>query len=143
MNKIILATIDLTDFSSTFTETYTIPIDNGLRNTTGETKATVTIEIVGLETKTFRVSNFSCTNVTEGYEADIITESKEITLRGTPEVLAQIRNENIRAVADLTDYKESTGTYMPTVKIYVDGFTDVGAIGEKENTISVEIRKVS
>ena len=32
---------------------------------------------------------------------------------------------------------------MPTVKIYVDGFTDVGAIGEKENTISVEIRKVS
>ena len=49
MNKIILATIDLTDFSSTFTETYTIPIDNELKNTTGVTKATVTVEIVGLE----------------------------------------------------------------------------------------------
>ena len=141
MNKIILATIDLTDFSSTFTETYTIPIDNELKNTTGITKATVTVEIVGLETKTFRVTNFSCINATEGYEADIITESKEITLRGTPEALAQIKAENIRAVADLTDYKESTGTYMPQVKVYVDGFTDVGAIGE--NTISIEIRKVS
>ncbi len=141
MNKIILATIDLTDFSSTFTETYTIPIDNELKNTTGITKATVTVEIVGLETKTFRVTNFSCINATEGYEADIITESKEITLRGTPEALAQIKDENIRAVADLTDYKESTGTYMPQVKVYVDGFTDVGAIGE--NTISIEIRKVS
>ena len=141
MNKIILATIDLTDFSSTFTETYTIPIDNELKNTTGITKATVTVEIVGLETKTFRVTNFSCINATEGYEADIITESKEITLRGTPEALAQIKDENIRAVADLTDYKESTGTYMPLVKVYVDGFTDVGAIGE--NTISIEIRKVS
>ncbi len=141
MNKIILATIDLTDFSSTFTETYTIPIDNELKNTTGVTKATVTVEIVGLETKTFRVTNFSCINATEGYEADIITESKEITLRGTPEALAQIKDENIRAVADLTDYKESTGTYMPQVKVYVDGFTDVGAIGE--NTISIEIRKVS
>lgn len=141
MNKIILATIDLTDFSSTFTETYTIPIDNELKNTTGVTKATVTVEIVGLETKTFRVTNFSCINVTEGYEADIITESKEITLRGTPEALAQIKDENIRAVADLTDYKESTGTYMPQVRVYVDGFTDVGAIGE--NTISIEIRKVS
>ncbi len=141
MNKIILATIDLTDFSSTFTETYTIPIDNELKNTTGVTKATVTVEIVGLETKTFRVTNFSCINATEGYEADIITESKEITLRGTPEALAQIKAENIRAVADLTDYKESTGTYMPQVKVYVDGFTDVGAIGE--NTISIEIRKVS
>ena len=141
MNKIILATIDLTDFNSTFTETYTIPIDNELKNTTGITKATVTVEIVGLETKTFRVTNFSCINATEGYEADIITESKEITLRGTPEALAQIKAENIRAVADLTDYKESTGTYMPQVKVYVDGFTDVGAIGE--NTISIEIRKVS
>ena len=141
MNKIILATIDLTDFSSTFTETYTIPIDNELKNTTGITKATVTVEIVGLETKTFRVTNFSCINATEGYEAEIITESKEITLRGTPEALAQIKAENIRAVADLTDYKESTGTYMPQVRVYVDGFTDVGAIGE--NTISIEIRKVS
>lgn len=141
MNKIILATIDLMDFSSTFTETYTIPIDNELKNTTGITKATVTVEIVGLETKTFRVTNFSCINATEGYEADIITESKEITLRGTPEALAQIKAENIRAVADLTDYKESTGTYMPQVRVYVDGFTDVGAIGE--NTISIEIRKVS
>lgn len=141
MNKIILATIDLTDFSSTFTETYTIPIDNELKNTTGVTKATVTVEIVGLETKTFRVTNFSCINATEGYEADIITESKEITLRGTPEALAQIKDENIRVVADLTDYKESTGTYMPQVRVYVDGFTDVGAIGE--NTISIEIRKVS
>ena len=141
MNKIILATIDLTDFSSTFTETYTIPIDNELKNTTGVTKATVTVEIVGLETKTFRVTNLSCINATEGYEADIITESKEITLRGTPEALAQIKDENIRAVADLTDYKESTGTYMPQVRVYVDGFTDVGAIGE--NTISIEIRKVS
>ena len=118
MNKIILATIDLTDFSSTFTETYTIPIDNELKNTTGITKATVTVEIVGLETKTFRVTNFSCINATEGYEADIITESKEITLRGTPEALAQIKAENIRAVADLTDYKESTGTYMPQVRVY-------------------------
>ena len=141
MNKIILATIDLTDFSSTFTETYTIPIDNELKNTTGVTKATVTVEIVGLETKTFRVTNFSCINATEGYEADIITESKEIMLRGTPEALAQIKDENIRAVADLTDYKESTGTYMPQVRVYVDGFTDVGAICE--NTISIEIRKVS
>lgn len=141
MNKITLATIDLTDFSSTFTETYTIPIDNELKNTTGITKATVTVEIVGLETKTFKVTNISCINATEGYEADIITESKEILLRGTPEALAQIKDENIRAVADLTDYKESTGTYMPQVRVYVDGFTDVGAIGE--NTISIEIRKVS
>ena len=51
----------------------------------------------------------------------------------------KIKAENIRAVADLTDFKDSTGSYMPYAKIYVDGVTDVGAIGEY--AISVEIRK--
>ena len=139
MNKIILGTIDLTDFASTYTETYTIPLDNNMTNLTGVTEAKVTIEIVGLETKTFKVKNFSCINVAEGSTAQIMTESIDIVLRGTAEDLAKVKNENIRAVADLTDFKDSTGAYMPVVKIYVDGFTGVGAIGE--NTISVEIRK--
>ena len=56
-----------------------------------------------------------------------------------PKQLDQVQTENLQAVADLVDYKGSTGAYMPEVKIYVDGFTDVGAIGE--NNISIEIRK--
>ena len=141
MNKIILATIDLTDFSSTFSETYTIPIDNELKNTTGISEAKVTVEVVGLDTKAFKVSNISYVNVTDGFSAEIITQSLDITLRGTAEVLEQIKDENIRAVADLTDMNESTGTYMPKVKIYVDGFTDVGAIGD--NTVSIEIERIN
>lgn len=141
MNKITLDTIDLTDFSTSFSDVYTIPLDNNIKNTTGIKEAKVTVEITGLATKVFTVNNISCTNVTDGYTADIISKSLEISLRGNEEILGQIKNENIRAVADLADYKESTGTYMPTVKIYVDGFTDVGALGE--NTISIEIRKAN
>lgn len=139
MNKIVLDTIDLTDFASTTSETYTIPIDNNMKNLTGATEAKVTVEIVGLETRTYKVKNISCTNVTEGYAADIISESIDVVLRGTPQQFDQLKAESIRAVADLTDYKESTGQFMPNVKIIVDGFTDVGAIGQ--NTISIEIRK--
>ena len=141
MNKIILAAIDLTDFNSTFTETYTIPIDNELKNTTGITEAKVTVEIVGLDTKQFKVTNISYANVTDGFEAEVITKSLDVTLRGPAHVLEQVKNENIRAVADLTDMNESTGTYMPKVKIHIDGFTDVGAIGE--NTISIEIERIN
>lgn len=143
MNKIVLDTIDLTDFSSTFSETYTIPIDNEMRNYTGATEAKVTVEVVGLETKTFKVKNISCINVTEGYTADIITESIDVVMRGTPEQLFQLKGDNIRAVADLTDYNESTGQFMANVKIVVDGFTDVGAIASSggDYTISIEIRK--
>ena len=139
MNKIVLDTIDLSDFEKTFSQTYTIPIDNDMNNLTGATEAKVTVEIVGLETRTFKVKNISCTNVTEGYTADIISESIDVIIRGTAEQLDQLKGDNIRAVADLTDYKESTGQFMPNVRIVVDGFTDVGAIGQ--NTISIGIRK--
>lgn len=139
LNRIILDTVDLTDFTVSKTEVYTIPINNDLTNVTGTKEATVTIEIVGLETKTYDVKNISYINAAEGSVVDILSESIEVTLRGTAEALEQVKGESIRAVADLADFKDSTGAYMPTVKIYVDGVTDVGAIGE--NTISVEIRK--
>lgn len=139
MNKIVLDTVDLSDFESTYTETYTIPIDNDLKNLSGVSEANVTIEIIGLETKTFRASNISFTNVTDGYTAEIVTESLDVKLRGTAEVLSQIKNENIRAVADLRDYNETTGSVLATVKIYIDGATEVDPVGEY--TVSITIKK--
>ena len=143
INKINLASIDLTDFTTSFSDTYVIPIDNELRNITGATEAKVTVEIVGLETKNVKVTNISCINVTEGYVADILTKSLNVTLRGSPESLAQLKDENIRAVADLADMNESVGTYMPKVRIYVDGYTDVGAIksGGTDYAVYIQIDK--
>jgi len=141
MNKIILDTIDLTSFASTFTDVYPIPLDNEIKNTTGVTEAKVTVQIAGLTTKSFSVNNISYINLTDGYEAEIISQSVDVTLRGPEDVLSQVKSENIRAVADLADYKESTGTYMPNARIYIDGFTEVGALGV--TPITVEIRKGS
>ena len=57
--------------------------------------------------------------------------------------MAAIKNENIRAVADLTDMNESTGTFMPRVRIYVDGYTDVGAIrvNGADYTVYIQIER--
>ena len=141
LNQITVATIDLTDFSSTFTEKYPITIDNELSNLSGSSEVTVTVEIVGLETEKFTIpaANLACTNVTSGFTSDILTRELEVVLRGTPEDLASVRAENLRAVADLTDYNESAGTYIVDVKIYVDGANNVGAVGDYQ--ISVELKK--
>ena len=139
MNRLILATIDLTEFGSSFTDVYPISIDNTLENTTGATEAKVTVEIVGLETKTFKVTNIDYANLPEGYEATLGTESLEVKLRGKPEDIEQIRDENIRAVADLSEMGGSTGSYMQRARIYVDGYPDVGAIGHYD--IMVEIKR--
>ena len=81
----------------------------------------------------------SCIHVTPGYTATVLSESLVVRLRGTNEQLQNISSDNIRAVADLTDYNTSVGQYMPTVKISVDGYTDVGALGDY--AIAIEIRK--
>ena len=143
INKINLASIDLTDFTTSFSDTFVIPIDNELRNITGANEAKVTVEIVGLETKNVKVTNISCINVTEGYTAEILTRSLNVTLRGSPESIAMLKDENIRAVADLNDMNESVGTYMPRVRIYADGYTDVGAIkvGGADYSVYIQIDK--
>ena len=141
MNKITIATIDFDEFDLTYSDTYVIRINDGLKNLSGVTEAEVTIELLGLETEYFTIpaSNISYRELTSGYTAEINTESLRVKLRGTREELDKIRPENIRAVADLSDYGTSEGEYMPTVKIYIDGSTEVGEIGEY--TISVVIRK--
>ena len=139
MNRIILSTVDLSEFRSSFSETYTIPFDNSLRNISGVTDAKVDIQVIGLSTETFTVKNISVINLPEGVNAEIISESIDVVIRGTEEELAQLTPESIRAVADLTDYKDSTGPFMVTAKIYVDGFVDVGAVGS--NQISVDLSR--
>ena len=138
INRIILDTIDLTDFSASFMETYTIPIDNDLKNLTGVTEAKVTVEIAGLDTRTFKVKNISWIN-DEGLDVDLLTESIDVVIRGTPEELDLIKPENIRAVVDLSDLRNSEGTYVTVPKIYVGDSTNAGAVGKYK--VSLEIRK--
>lgn len=130
-NKIIVGTIDLTSFTTlTYEETFKIALDNDVTNVTGVTEVKVTIQIIGLETRKFTVTNISTINVTAGYTSDILTESVEVTLRGPAGVLDEIKANNIRIVADVAELGTATGEFEPVAKVYVDGFTGVGAVGE-------------
>ena len=138
INKISVGTIDLASFASTFEDTYKIVLDNDVTNVTGISDVKVTVQIVGLETKKFNVTNISTINGPDGGKVSVITENVEVTLRGSSAVLAKIEANNIRAVADLTDLGSSAGIFQPPAKIYVDGVTGVGAIGEY--SVYVKIR---
>lgn len=141
LNKITLATISLDSFENSFSETYPIVIDNSLINVEGVNEAKVTVKIEGLSTKSFNVKNLSFINCTEGYDVEIISKSIDVTLRGEADELENIKNENIRAVADLKDFDATEGSHMIKATIYIDGFENVGAIGEAK--IQLQIKKVS
>ena len=130
INKISLGTVDLSSFASSFEDKYAIVLDNDVTNVTGITEAQVTVQIIGLETKKFNVTNITTINGPSGRTATVITENVEVTLRGKNSVLSKVAANNIRVVADLTDIGSTTGVFQPPAKIYVDGYTGVGAIGE-------------
>lgn len=130
INKISVGTIDLTSFAFTHQDTYQIVLDNELTNLTGKTEVRVTVRVIGLETKRFNVTNITTANPPAGRTALVVTESVPVTLRGASDILQQIQANNIRVVADLADLSVNSGVVEPEAKVYVDGFTDVGAVGE-------------
>lgn len=140
LNQIVLATIDTKDFTTSFTETYLIRIDEGLVNQSGVTEAKVTVELTDLVSDKFIIRNIAFINLTDGFEAEVITNAITVILRGPEEQMLALKAENLRAVIDLEDYVNSTGTFNITPKIYVDGFPDVGEVGELPQ-ISIELRE--
>lgn len=131
MNQLVIGTVDLTDFAESFDTTFTITLDNNLRNLTGTTEAEVHVVVSGLETRKFSVTNITLT----GGEGTLRTTQKDIVVRGTKEDLARVTIANIRVVADLTEYAEASGTIEVPAKVYVDGIEHVGAVGDY--TVSV------
>lgn len=140
LNKISLATVDLSTIENSMEQTFTIPLDNDLTNLSGETEAKVKIELFGLTTKAFKVSSFETLNVTEGYKATVKTGPFSVKLRGTEEALAKINESELKAVADLTDYDKTTGEQVVAVKIIVGDDANVGVIGTY--TISILLERI-
>jgi YbbR domain-containing protein len=137
INKIVLGSIDLSEVDQSYEATYQIALDNGVQNQTGTTEAKVTVEIKGLETRDIIINNFSCTNVPDGYDADIFTKSLTVKVRADSDTIDQIASTNIRAVADLSEYSGNEGDFTVPVKIYISDFADAGVVGSYSIYISI------
>ena len=128
-NQIVIGTVNLADFASTYENTFTIPLDNTLRNQSGVTEATVRITVNGLDTKRITTKNISVTGSPAGTHVALDTTSLNVLVRAKSDLLAQIDADNVRVVVDLTDYSDTTGTISVPAKIYIDGFDKAGAVG--------------
>ena len=140
VNSISIAQIDLSKVDEALTETYKIVLPNDTESTDGIKEATLTLELQGLAKKTVSIeqSNISCTNVSQGYEAIVMNGSLDnVVIRGPESVLRGITDNNIRAVADLTDYGTATGILSVPVRIVINGTTEAGAYGDYKVYINV------
>ncbi len=81
-----------------------------------------------IEAEKITATNITTTGTTRSVE--IMTTSLAVTVRAPEDVISQITAENVRVVVDLTNYKATSGTVAVPAKIYVDGFSNAGAVGE-------------
>lgn len=143
-NKIVLGVVDTTKFAaSTEAITYPIIFDNELNNITGLTEATVRVEITGLETRTFNITNIQLGSVPAGFEAALNEEQVQVsvTIRGPKEELDLLDDINLAAIVDWTDFNGTLGAQALPAKIRIDadGVSNCGAI--YDYTISVVVGK--
>ena len=135
LNSLSVAKIDLSQVvEDSFTETCRIVIPNDTEVVNGTKEATLTMDLVGLYRKSFTVekSNISCINISEGYKAEIMNDSLQNVILRSPDerALESISDVDVRAVADLREYGTATGIITVPVRIYVNGNTNAGAVGE-------------
>ena len=128
LNKIVLGTVDLTAFQTTFSETKTIVLPDNVANKTGIGTAEVNVRIVGLDVTKLSVSNIEVINQPVGFDIELITQTVDITLRGPSEEISAVEADNVRIVADLSSVK-ATGVFDVDANIYIDGYQHIGEIG--------------
>lgn len=137
LDEIWLGEIDLSKVFTTTTETFPINLTKELTNASGISQATVTVTIQGLEMATISVDNIEVNNVSDGYRAQAVTQSLEVQIRGPVGELENISAEQIRVVGDLTDIVSATGRYTVPAKVYLDGPSDIGIVGEYSIIVQV------
>ena len=138
MNQISVGSIDLSSFETSDTQTFTIPISNDINNISGITEAEVTVTVKNLAVKRIIASNIEFINVSDGYTATPVTQYLEVKVRGPQEIVDLINAYNIRIVGDLSDLGQAVGRYAVETKIYIDGYSEAGAVGDYKVVVSIE-----
>ena len=141
INQIQLDTIDLSTFATKHTGTYTIPVPNGMRNLSGVTEATVTVEILGLDTRLIDVDQFIWTGVSDDVEVVMESAKLPVLMRGPATLLSRVTPYNIRVEADLSSLMGNLGSHFVSVKVSVPSVPGVGAIqdqGIPDYTVAIQ-----
>jgi len=137
LEEISLGSIDLAQVigRSTFERAIHLPAE--FENISGVTSATVEVEVEGLATKAFDVSNIHLQNKPAGFEASVVTKSRTVVLRGPAETLETLVPGQIRIVADLSELTNATGSYTVDADVYFYGSGTVGVIGEYNVVVNI------
>ena len=132
-----VCSINLADIEKTSNELkYTITLPEGVTNQTGVSEVVVTVRFSGLRTRDVVINNIEMINVPEGMTAEIINASLSVRLRGPEAEIANLTEQDISAVVDLSAAEAGTATYKATI-VVDEAFPHVGAM--KTSSVSATV----
>lgn len=129
LNSLEVAKVDLGEVVGAWSQNYEIQLPNGVESISGESECKVSVELTGLKVVQINCDSITAIHAPDGYDAEVITRERQVTLRGPAYDIEQIKASNVRIVADLEgqDVVER-GRYTVAATVYVDGFTTVSEL---------------
>lgn len=132
-----IGTIDLGAMTKAETMHFDIVLPEGITNETGVTSVKVDVTFPNLLTRKIPVTNIQILNLPEGLEAELITESIELTIRGLATQVDAIKDSDLTVTVDLADAQP--GTFTKGVNVSIDPkYMNVGTMGTYSVSVTVQ-----
>ena len=136
IHQIELGTLDFASVIGPTTRTYPVSLPEGVNNASGVTEVELTAEVSGLNVINLTIDDFTLINVPENLTAESLGESVQLTLRGTPAALSNLKPEDVKVTVDLSSFTQA-GTFIVPVTVKLPDGLQVGPIGS--NTLTVTL----
>lgn len=135
-DSLSLGNVNLAELPKSGSVTLPIVLPEGINNLTGASEVTVDVRFKGLATKELILDNITAVNVPEGTEAEIITTSMTVVVRGPADIVSKVAERDVSVTVDLSGAELGTSTYKPSFT-FRSGFEAVGVL--QTNPVSVAL----
>ncbi len=140
INGINLGDIDVAEKKENFEASAKVLLPDGVKNVNNIESVKVSVTFNDdVQSRAFRVSNIEIVNLPDGTKASIQESTMQITIRGTAEDMAKLKNSDLKLVVDAKNQVLNSGTYRLSATVHFPENAEykVGVVGKYQVTVIV------
>ena len=132
-----MGTIDLAAIPEDTILTFPVVLPTGVTNLSNVAEIQVAVSFPELASKTFLVTNIKASNIPADMEAEVLTQSMQVTLRGPKALIGLLSPDDLIIVVNLAGAQPGTFTVKGNV-VLSSQYSACGPI--KSDSVSVTLR---
>ncbi len=142
LTEILVGTVDFSEVDTSH-KVFTLPIalPSGCINQSEQDEVTVKVNLTGMRTREFDVTNITVAGSREGQDINIMTRTVKVRVTGPAEEIELLTSDNISALMSLDDIPQTTGKHEIPMTIRVAGGDSCWAYGKPTAFVYVSDKK--